>query len=324
MELASGTQIADRLLAAITLLNEKPHLGFQASACTLHPGLKLANSMTTQWDNRSVAAELRWTHQMGRFMSPDPLGGHLENPQSLNKYAYALNNPLTNTDPTGLDSYLQCDSSSTSCGLAVAGNDKNGQPQWVAVQGTYAANGAFTATQIGNNPDGSGGLVDLTTGTGSYTASVNGGGVQFSNNGGQTSSAGVFDNGTPKTTFQDAGFANGGALSGFNFTLYNSKLEAGQTEAGTFTTPGDLDQARQAIQAAGFHYWPVGSLRDIGSDEFRSPGSSGTGANSGHFILGRGFLPPNTGVPQVGGSMHFGEHNPLFSPVEHIFGEATQ
>jgi RHS repeat-associated protein len=44
---------------------------------------------------------------MGRFMSPDPLGGHLENPQSLNKYAYALNNPLTNTDPTGLDSYLQ-------------------------------------------------------------------------------------------------------------------------------------------------------------------------------------------------------------------------
>jgi hypothetical protein len=34
----------------------------------------------------------------GRFMSPDPLGGHLENPQSLNKYVYALNNPLTNTD----------------------------------------------------------------------------------------------------------------------------------------------------------------------------------------------------------------------------------
>jgi len=39
---------------------------------------------------------------MGRFMSPDPLGGDLTNPQSLNKYAYVLNNPLTNTDPTGL------------------------------------------------------------------------------------------------------------------------------------------------------------------------------------------------------------------------------
>lgn len=35
-------------------------------------------------------------------MSPDPLGGDLTNPQSLNKYAYVLNNPLTNTDPTGL------------------------------------------------------------------------------------------------------------------------------------------------------------------------------------------------------------------------------
>jgi hypothetical protein len=39
---------------------------------------------------------------MGRFMSPDPMGGDLTNPQSLNKYAYVLNNPLTNTDPTGL------------------------------------------------------------------------------------------------------------------------------------------------------------------------------------------------------------------------------
>ncbi len=39
---------------------------------------------------------------MGRMMSPDPLGGDLTNPQSLNKYAYALNNPLINTDPTGL------------------------------------------------------------------------------------------------------------------------------------------------------------------------------------------------------------------------------
>ena len=39
---------------------------------------------------------------MGRMLSPDPLGGSLANPQSLNKYAYALNNPLTNIDPTGL------------------------------------------------------------------------------------------------------------------------------------------------------------------------------------------------------------------------------
>ena len=39
----------------------------------------------------------------GRFMSPDPTGGSLLNPQTLNKYSYGLNNPLINIDPTGLD-----------------------------------------------------------------------------------------------------------------------------------------------------------------------------------------------------------------------------
>ena len=39
---------------------------------------------------------------LGRFTSADPLGGELANPQSLNRYAYALNNPLRFTDPTGM------------------------------------------------------------------------------------------------------------------------------------------------------------------------------------------------------------------------------
>jgi RHS repeat-associated protein len=41
---------------------------------------------------------------IGRFLSPDPMGiasGSLTNPQSLNLYAYALNNPLINIDPDG-------------------------------------------------------------------------------------------------------------------------------------------------------------------------------------------------------------------------------
>jgi RHS repeat-associated protein len=38
----------------------------------------------------------------GRFTSPDPLGGSLADPQTLNKYAYVRNNPLRFTDPTGL------------------------------------------------------------------------------------------------------------------------------------------------------------------------------------------------------------------------------
>lgn len=39
---------------------------------------------------------------MGRFMSPDPLGGRLIDPQTLNKYAYVRNNPATLIDPTGM------------------------------------------------------------------------------------------------------------------------------------------------------------------------------------------------------------------------------
>jgi len=44
---------------------------------------------------------------MGRFMSPDPVqlkANRLTNPQRLNLYNYAVDNPLTNVDPDGKDS----------------------------------------------------------------------------------------------------------------------------------------------------------------------------------------------------------------------------
>jgi RHS repeat-associated protein len=45
---------------------------------------------------------------MGRFMTPDPLGGLLIDPQTLNRYTYVRNNPLRYTDPTGM--YICADS----------------------------------------------------------------------------------------------------------------------------------------------------------------------------------------------------------------------
>ncbi len=47
---------------------------------------------------------------LGRWMPPDPLGGDVTNPQSLNRYAYAMNNPTSFVDPTGLDCYPEFES----------------------------------------------------------------------------------------------------------------------------------------------------------------------------------------------------------------------
>src|SRR5207244_11805595 len=42
------------------------------------------------------------TPNQGRWLSPDPLGGDVANPQSLDRYAYALNSPTNLVDPLGL------------------------------------------------------------------------------------------------------------------------------------------------------------------------------------------------------------------------------
>jgi RHS repeat-associated protein len=69
---------------------------------------------------------------IGRWNSPDPLSGHLEDPQTLNRYVYVRDNPLNLTDPTGLDFYLQCtDKDHLGCTQVQTdpGNEKSSQ--WV-------------------------------------------------------------------------------------------------------------------------------------------------------------------------------------------------
>jgi RHS repeat-associated protein len=41
---------------------------------------------------------------IGRFVTRDPLIGTKESPQTLNRYVYCINNPLTYVDPTGMQS----------------------------------------------------------------------------------------------------------------------------------------------------------------------------------------------------------------------------
>ena len=44
--------------------------------------------------------------RLARWLTPDPMGGDVTNPQSFNRYAYALNNPTSSNDPSGLSSAL--------------------------------------------------------------------------------------------------------------------------------------------------------------------------------------------------------------------------
>ena len=78
---------------------------------------------------------------MGRFMTPDPVfisADRVFDPQSLNLYAYVRNNPLSLTDPTGLDFYLACQTSDHSgCGQV-----DNGSAKGIWVQG-QTVNGSF-------------------------------------------------------------------------------------------------------------------------------------------------------------------------------------
>ena len=48
---------------------------------------------------------------LGRFISVDPIGGTTSNPQSWNRYAYTLGNPLKYTDPDGLAEIDSCSKS---------------------------------------------------------------------------------------------------------------------------------------------------------------------------------------------------------------------
>ena len=67
-----------------------------------------------------------YSNMAGRWFSPDPYGGSYDptNPQSFNRYAYVLNNPLGLIDPVGLDpgDCFLTGLSGNSCSITVSGN----------------------------------------------------------------------------------------------------------------------------------------------------------------------------------------------------------
>lgn len=203
----------------------------------------------------------------------------MEEPQTLNRYAYAGNNPITLTDPTGLDFYLQCTGNSGTCHdghVGTSATDANGNVTFTAT--------VVTSASLQNAKSGNSGI-------------VNEHGVQITT-GGHTYQ-GIFINNT-----QAADLSGGGSLRGFSFHIGSSDEKHGVLSAGEFTFNANRDQTRSILDHRGA-FQSIADFRGIlgtSFDEFSEHHHStqhrfGTGP-SPHFSVGD---DPRNAVPTRGG-----------------------
>jgi RHS repeat-associated protein len=226
--------------------------------------------------------------QYGRFMTPDPLGGHIEDPQTLNKYAYVRNNPLNLTDPTGLDWYLGCDNSDHSGCTQLHDKDKswvqadkNGNATIVTSDSIRNGNNSATADQNG---------VHVTTGGKTYD------GVYTEN---EASDAKHSGDGTDHNPLTLQGDAKQG-LGGFSFT-FKGNCENTCRASGSFTFAGTPEEARDALKKAGafdYGFWDILDSSQVGyhpySDQFRF----GSGPSL-HVSVPWNIIPSQEGLPTI-------------------------
>lgn len=200
----------------------------------------------------------------GRFMTPDPTGGHRFDPQSLNKYVYALDNPVSLTDPTGLDVWLQgCGKNSNTC-----------QNNFV---GTTDKHGQFHRTHLKG---------DLRK-----TATIDGHGMHVTYNG--HSYTGVWD--TNKSEQNHVFMQGTGALKGFTVEMRGTCTGCTGTGILRDNTSGDPSTGRLASAAEVMKALSApgsGFVRQAGTDrmDFFHPGAT-------NF---RGHVPGDpTGIPST-------------------------
>ena len=181
---------------------------------------------------------------MGRFMSPDPSGGHTEDPQTLNKYSYVANNPLIRTDPTGLDFYLRCTTKDHSGCTQVQTDPKNQKSTARVQSGKDGKATIITSDSIR---------------AGQNTATVDIGGVKING-----SNTGIyFDNAASHTTDANGNdvnhnpidLAGSGTFNGFSFRI-NGNCGGTCLASGLFSYPSMHDATEQVL-------WDRGAYRSI-------------------------------------------------------------
>jgi RHS repeat-associated protein len=137
--------------AASTLPGGDPAIQDNASFATLDQDPE-SNTHHAQFRNYSPT--------QGRWLTPDPYSGSYDitNPQSMNRYAYVLNNPLSFTDPSGLldCKYPPCEVVTDQYGNTYTvdsqGNVTGGPTQSVGVNGGPPITGGNV--WVSGNPDG--------------------------------------------------------------------------------------------------------------------------------------------------------------------------
>jgi RHS repeat-associated protein len=158
----------------------KDHLG-SASTLTDSSGNLVANGEQRYYpfgESRIASADLKTAHlftgqlemglggiyhygarfysvKLGRFLSADTIVPDEKNPQSHNRYAYVINNPLRHTDPTG-HTYADCDNPAS--GNNTAYTNPNGgvfsqADCWAYNAAFNQAQGIVNATTSGSNAD---------------------------------------------------------------------------------------------------------------------------------------------------------------------------
>jgi RHS repeat-associated protein len=165
----------------------------------------------------------------GRWMSPDPTGGRLANPQTFNKYSYVVNNPLSFTDPLGLWHCVWSESSS--------GFDEDDTPE----------NGGATQQQC-TDQGGEAWAADpgdqqAPSNTSNYQIGVGNSGQQSGNNNGGDApidnpiGAGLFGaQGLPYWTAANAAvnFATIGTAAAYGGAFFAPEIAAGTSAAATW------------------------------------------------------------------------------------------
>ncbi len=104
--------------------------------------VKFATYRRDSESNLDYAWNRYYNNVTARFMSPDPYGGsaHPSNPQSRNRYAYVLNDPVDVNDPTGHEA----------CWIDGYFSDEGWNPdQWASVPGNCPGFAEFYATGFG-------------------------------------------------------------------------------------------------------------------------------------------------------------------------------